>query len=449
MLDRSIKPSPIGKIDFSLPTINTFELPNSLKVYHVHKKVLPIVQINLMIPAGSIYTDDNQIGLSTLTSMLIDESAGNLSSLEISDKIEMLGSILNISSNKEFVTLSLLALKENLDKSLELFSLILTSPNFNDSDFDRELHRLKTQIVQLNDDPSYVASTEFQKIIYNSTPYQNPSSGLSETINNLSNENVQNYYSNQYSPNGSYLVIVGDFEEKEINKTLNKYFDNWNNQAKIIQPIIKTNETNKKIILIDKPDAAQSEIRVGHFSKGRNSEDFFSRTILNSILGGQFSSRINLNLREDKGYTYGAHSNYAYNQIGSTFSVSTSVKAENTVDAVKEILFELKNIKSTITEDEIAFSKSYLVRRYPSLFETFTQVATNVSLIPIFNLPKEYFTNYIENINQVNLQSVTKAANNNIIEEDLVIVVVGDTKKVDNTLREFASSTEFEYLSKN
>jgi zinc protease len=443
MLDRTIKPTPTGKIDFNLPQINSFTLSNSLRVYHVLKNTLPIVQINLIIPAGSIYNVENKSGLSSLTSMLIDEGAGNLSGLEISDKIEILGSILNISSNKEFATISLLTLKENFKKSLKIFSLIIQSPNFNESDYNRESQRLRTHILQLNDDPSYLASTEFQRIIYNKTPYKYPSSGASNTISELSNDNVKNFYKETYSPNGSSLVVVGDINTEEIANSLNNYLINWNAQG--VRPLIKTsvNPTKKQIVLIDKSDAAQSEIRVGHSSKGRNSEDFYSRTILNSILGGQFSSRINLNLREDKGFTYGAHSSYSYNNLGSLFSVSTSVKSENTTEAIKEILFELENIKNTIKDEEVNFSKSYLVRRYPSLFETYSQLATNISLIPIFKLNEKYFANYISKIEGVTTQKVTQAATENILEESLVIVVVGNEKIIGNDLEKFANSRGF------
>jgi len=435
MFDRTQKPTPSGKIDFELPEIHNFSLNNSLRVYYVKKKTLPIVQINLILPAGSIYEPDNKYGLSTLTSMLIDEGAGNLSSLEISDTIDTLGSVLNINSNKEFATISLLTLKENLKKSLEIFSLITQSPNFNESDFERELPRLKTHILQLNDDPSYLASTEFQKNIYESTPYQFPSSGIIESINLLLNSEIKKFYMDRFLPSSSFLIIVGDLELDEVTD----YFNDWQINKSPSQVVTSIKKTKKQIVLLNKPDTAQSEIIMGHFSKGRSSEDFYARTVLNSILGGQFSSRINLNLREDKGFTYGAHSNYSYNQLGSTFTISTSVKTENTSDAIKEIIFELENVK-TISEEEVDFSKSYLMRRYPSLFETYSQVATNLSFLPIFNLDSNYFVNYINNISKVSRQQVLQAAHENILLEELVIVVVGNKKVIGDDLTKLADS---------
>jgi len=443
MLDRSIKPSPIGRIKFDLPKMNSFSIANFLNVYHVNKNTLPIVQINLIIPAGSIYDPEGKQGISTLTSMLIDEGDGDLSGLEISDRIEGLGSILNINSNKEFTTISLLTLKENLEKSLEIFSLILISPTFEDSEFTRESARLQTQIMQLNDDPSYLASREFQKVIYDKTAYKFPASGTLNSIKNLSLTDVRDFYNKKYSPNGSFLIIVGEIEENESRQLLNKYFENWPNKIITEKKDNTVAKSKKEIVIVDKQDAAQSEIKLGHYSKGRNSEDFYSRTVLNSILGGQFSSRINLNLREDKGFTYGAHSNYSYNRIGSTFTVSTSVKSEHTSNALKEIIFELNSIKTTVTDEELAFAKSYLIRRFPSLFETYSQVATNLSLIPIFNLNKNYFKDYVNKIENVSLTDIHRAADENILLDNLVVVIAGNRSIIEDDLNKLAISYNF------
>ncbi len=445
MLDRTIKPIPTGEIEFNLPEINKFELDNKLKVYFVKKNTLPIIQINFVIPSGSIYDPQNQNGIAKLTSMLLDEGAGNLSGLEIADKLETLGAILNINTNKEFTTLSLLTLKENLVKSLEIISLIITSPDFNKTDFERELLRLKNQIIQLNDDPSYIASDEFIKTVYNGTPFEFATNGSLETIKNIAEEKIKSFYSVRYLPNKSYVITVGDTNQDELNKLLNTFFGHWQINEPVIISSTTVKKTSRQIVFIDKPNAAQSELRVGHFSKGRNSDDFYARTVLNSIIGGQFSSRINLNLREDKGYTYGVNSNYSYNSLGSTFTISTSIKTENTIEAVKEILFELENVKSTITEEEITFSKSYLIRRYPSLFETYSQVAANISLLPIFNLQDDYFENYISNLNSVNLGEVSKAANDAILLDEMVIIVLGNKSIIKDTLNKFANNIGAKY----
>lgn len=436
MLDRSIKPEPSGQVNFSLPEIISFNLSNNLKVFYSPKDTLPIVQINLIIPAGSIYDEKEKNGLASLTSMLIDEGSGTLSGLEISDRIEMLGSVLDISTNKEFTTISLLTLKENLHKSMELLSLILLEPSFNDDSFEREKQKLASRIIQLSDDPSFLVSSNFQKIIFEPTPYQYTTSGKLQTLENISNGDVKNFYNNNYSPNGSYLILVGNLDQEEVEGISQKYFGDWKPNYKKENKEVNFKIIEKQISIIDKPGSGQSEIRIGHLSKKRNSRDFYARVILNSILGGQFSSRINLNLREDKGYTYGAHSNYSNNTKCSIFAVSTSVKIENTGDSIKEIIKELTKIKTGISKEELNFSKSYLIRRYPSLFETYSQIASNISLIPIYDLEENYFNNYIRRIDSVNAEDILKAAKENIKIENLVISIVGDKKIIDEQISE-------------
>jgi len=443
--DRKIKPRPNGTIDFKLPKINSFALNNGLKVYYVHKNTLPITQMNLIIHSGSRYDLTNEYGLAQLTSMLIDEGAGNLSGLEIDNQIEMLGSVLSIDSSKEYSSISLLSLNENISKSLELFSLVLQSPSFNEVDFQREKEKLITHIIQQKDNPSYLANIEFKEYIFNNTPYQFPNSGYAETVKNLTNNSVKQFYRNNFIPSNSSLIIVSGSKENEVYSLSQKYFGDWKN-SNVVEPLnVNFNKFEKKIILIDKPGASQSELKIGHISKSRKATDFFATSVMNSILGGQFSSRINLNLREDKGYTYGAHSSFNYNGVGGYFAVSSSVKTENTGESIKEILFELENIKTTITEKELEFSKSFLIRRYPALFETYSQLASNLSLIPIFDLSKNYFDNYITNISKVTIEEVKKAAVENILLDNLAIVIVGDKTKVLNQLTEFSS---FEIIEK-
>ncbi|MCP5062920.1 MAG: insulinase family protein [Ignavibacteriae bacterium] len=444
-LDRKIKPQPNGRIKFNIPAIETFQLKNGLSIYFVQRNTLPIVQINLIVHSGSRFDLINKNGLSKLTSMLIDEGAGSLTGLEIDSKIESLGSVLSTDSSMEHSSISLMTLKNNIEKSLEIFSLILKEPTFKEEDFSREKEKLQTSILQLNDDASYLASTNFTNRLFDSTPYQFPGAGLKDTVTEITNNDINDFYKNNFSPKNSSLIIVGDLEENELHELTSKYFSDWNNLEKPEQLNLDFEKTKNQIILIDKPEAPQSELRIGHISKSRKAKDYFATNILNSILGGQFSSRINLNLREDKGYTYGAHSNFNYNSYGGSFSVSTSVKSENTGDAIKEILYELKNIRKSISQEELDFSKSYLTRRYPSMFETYSQLASNASLLPIYGLEQDYFQNYINNISKCTLDDVMEAAKENILLDELVTVIVGDRAKIKDQIKGFDS---FEIISK-
>ena len=181
----------------------------------------------------------------------------------------------------------------------------------------------------------------------------------------------------------------------------------------------------------------QSEIRVGHLSTKRNEEDYYSRLILNTILGGQFSSRINLNLREKKGYTYGAHSRFNYFKESAYFYVSTSVGIENTANAIAEIFNELNGIQGGVTPDELEFAKSSIIRKFPSNFESNKQIASNLIGMVIHSLPEEYFNNYVVNVKSINIGDVNSAAAKFILPEKSVTVIVGDKAKLTGQLKDF------------
>lgn len=448
MLNRSIKPEPTGKIDFSLPIISNFNLKNNLNVFHVLKNNLPLVHVSLIIKAGNVFVPDNKNGLAALTSMLIDEGAGKLTALEISDKFEFLGSIFNINANKEYITISLLTLRENLDESLDLFSLIITSPTFNNSDFSREVERLKSQVIYSESDPSYLASKEFYNLLYKNTPYQFPTNGTVDSINQISNDDVINFYKNYFSPVNSSLVIVGNIDSNEAKTLLNNSLGNWYSETSSSQFPSKIEKSSKTVLLVNKESAPQSEIRVGHFSTKRNADDFFAKTVLNNILGGQFSSRLNLSLREQKGFTYGVHSSFTFNQLGSTFSITTSVEAKNTIGTLDEILIEVENIRKGVSEKEVSFVKSYLNRRFPSLFETFSNVSNNISLIPIYKLELDYFNNYLNKIKSVEMNELKTAAKSIFLPDQLIIVVVGNKKNLEQDLKDFAFKNKFKFIVK-
>ncbi len=438
-LDRTIKPKPNGAIHFKLPDIKTFYLNNGLKIYYSNKTALPITEIKLLIHSGSRYDFINNNGVSQLTSMLIDEGAGNLSALEIDNELELLGSILNIDSTKEYTNMSLLTLNENLEKSLELFSLILQNPNFKEEDFTREKEKLFTNILHNYDNPSFIAGIEFKKILFDKTPYKFPNIGSIETVKKITNNSVKSFYKKNFFPSNASLIVVSNINEEKIISFSKKFFGTWNGEGNKKPLHVNFKKTKKRIFVIDKPDAPQSELRIGHLAKSRKSKDFYATSVLNTILGGQFSSRINLNLREDKGYTYGAHSSFNYNSFSGYFIVSTSVKSEHTGDAIKEILYELDKIKISIKNEEVEFAKSYLIKRYPALFETYSQLASNISLIPIFDLENNYFDNYTANILSVKQSEVIKAASENILSDELIIVIVGDKSKVIKQLNGFSS----------
>jgi|WetSurMetagenome_2_1015567.scaffolds.fasta_scaffold06232_4 zinc protease len=427
IIDRTKKPASSSQINFKLPKTEEFKLSNGLNVYYIHKDKLPLIRINLMLNAGSKFDPKYKNGLSYLTSLVLDEGADGMNALELSDEFDMLGSDFSLSTDNDLINISLQSLSDKFEKSLELFSKVLLKPSFNEQDFEREKKKLITRILQSKDEPEYLAEQVFDIVtLGNSNGYSSPVSGYEDTVNPISLDDAKDYYKRFFIPSNSALVVVGDINKEELNHLLSIYLSNWADEKNSFTFNDSLTDQSRKIYLLHKEGSVQTEIRVGHLTEKRNQKDFFQRYLLNTILGGQFTSRINLNLRERNGYTYGATSRFQYYKDTALFEVSTSTGNENTGNALKEILFELENIQKGITDTEIEFAKSSIIKKFPLNFETYRQIASGITGKILYNLPDDYFDNYISNINSVSKSAVEQTANAFIHNEHLSIVLVGD-----------------------
>lgn len=436
-LNRTVKPEASTEISFVLPEIETFKLKNALEVVLVKRENLPIIRFNLVVNAGSKTDPVGKKGLANLFAMMIDEGAGDYNGLELMDEFDIIGSNFDTNCNNDGIYLGLRTLTENLDRSLELFSQVIKHPHFDDVSFAREKRKVLIRLLQLKDDTEEIASSVFEYLVFGeSDPYAFPVNGYESDVNNIKLDDIKKFYSTYFYPNNCALIIVGDVDRIEIEHKLNAVLNEWEPKVlKFEEPEYKLEE-HKGVYIVHKPDAVQSEIRIGHISAKRNKHDFFQRTLLNTILGGQFSSRINLNLREAKGYTYGAFSRFNYYKDGAYFYVTTSVSVENTVNAVNEIFNELNKIKHGVTEDELEFAKRSTIRKYPSNFETNRQIAFNLTTKYLYNLPDDYFLTYPDHIRDTSIDSVNNAAVEHILPKDAIIVLAGNKEKIIPLLQE-------------
>ena len=436
MIDRSSAPLAAKKALFQIPQTEKFSLENGIEVYFTHKNNLPIVYLSAVTSAGSKFDSPDKVGTAYLTSLLIDEGAGEFNSLQLSNEFEKLGSMFHVSANQDNIGFSLLTLAENFERSLYLLGSVLTKPRFEQPDFDREKKKVQDKLLQLKDESGYIASSVFEKLVFRNTYYEFPEIGLAETVNQISNEDVKNFYRNGFSGNATKFFIAGNLDPEELRKTLNAQIGSWVSSSASELAFNYPQRSQTQYYIVDKKESAQSEIRIGHISKKRNVPDFYATRIMNSILGGQFSSRINLNLREDKGFTYGAGSNLNYYANAGLFEVQTAVNLQSTAAAVKEIFKELNGIRSGITEKEIEFAKSYLIKQYPSRFETFSQIAKNVESLVIHSLPLDELKVYEEKLYSVTYEEVRQSALENIFPDEMFVVICGEKENVAKQLKD-------------
>lgn len=425
MINRNITPLPGKPVAFELPEIKLTKANNGTEIFYSLKNKLPIIQYVVVVSAGSRFDPADKKGLAFLTSLIIDEGAGDYNALELNNEFEKLGTMLNISADHDSFYLSILSLKENFNRSLELLSKIINEPRLEEKDFLRERKKVLDRLLQLKEEPSFIASSVFDKLIYKDSFYAYPEIGYPNSVENITTQDVELFYKNIFRNNELKIITVGDIAENEIIELTDRnniHSNTTTNHFDFIQP----GRSGTNYYFVHKESSPQAEIRIGHITPKRNEKNFYAIRIMNSILGGQFSSRINLNLREQKGFTYGAGSSFNYNQNSGSFQVSTTVNIQNTGEAVTEILKELNGIKQNITEEEIRFAKSYLVKQFPSRFETYSQTANNISPLLTHNLPIDYYKNYTQKLEDVKSEEIINAAQENIGEDNLSILVVGD-----------------------
>jgi len=444
MLDRSIIPIPTKELFFEIPEIKFLKLMNDIDISFVHKENLPIVYAEIIVFSGSRFDPADKKGLGYLTSLLIDEGAGEYDALQLSEEFEKLGSVLSVSADHDTIILSILSLTENFERSLELISKIVLSPRFEEKDFQREKKKVLDRILQLKDEPSFIASSAFERLVFGNSYYGFPEIGFAESMARISNDDVKDFFARTFTASNAKIVSVGNLNEEEIVSLFNKYFNEWISTSDNNQYFENPKRKKTSYYFIHKSDSAQSEIRVGHISKKRNTIDFIPTKIMNTILGGQFSSRINSNLREKRGFTYGANSSFHYYKEAGLFEISTAVNIENTGEAIIEILKELNGIREHISDDEINFAKSYLIKQFPSRFETLNQIAKNLESLLIHSLPTEELINYTNKVKSVTNEEVIASAINNVLHDQLVIVAVGDRKKVLNQLKQIQKAEPVE-----
>jgi zinc protease len=285
--------------------------------------------------------------------------------------------------------------------------------------------------MQLKDDPERLAEQIFYKIIYSNHYYAIPVSGYSDTVEKINLDEIKNHYSKYFKADNSFIAAAGNISADEFFKIAGKYFASFEvSKEKVVLPE-NFQVTDKKIFVYNKPDSVQTEIRIGFVSGKRNQSDYFSKLLLNNIFGGQFNSRLNSNLRENKGYTYGINSHFAYVKNSGYFSISTSVSSANTYNALSEIFFEIERLKNGVTAEELEFAKTSLTRKFPLNFENYRQLTSVLSGLEIFNLPLNYYNDYLNNLNKVSLEQVNEQAMK-LSSADMKVILVGNKKEFEN-----------------
>ena len=437
-LDRTQRPvgKPAPKV--TLPEIQKAKLSNGLQVWLVEHHELPTVALNLVIQAGSDHDPVAQPGLAALTAANIDEGTKKRTALQVSEEIESIGASFGASSSLDGSFLTLTTLTKHLAKALDVYTDVLTNPTFPQKEFERIRKQRLTQLMQQHDQPVAIANIAYARILYgNDHPYGNNAIGTEASLKSLTTDDLINFYHTYYRPNNATLIVVGDVKMEQIIPVLENALSGWTATEVPSFTVPGPRPVDKmRIYLIDKPGAPQSEVRIGYPALARNTPDYFPVLEMNRILGGQFTSRINLNIRERHGYTYGANSGFRFQKGVGPFTAQGAIVTEKTDSALVQFLYELNLMHDKgMTPEELEFVKKGLVGSFALSFETPAQIAGALQNIVLYGLPEDYYQHYLQNIEAVKLDEANKAARQYLVPAQMAVVIVGDLSKIKQSIQ--------------
>ena len=420
----------------SLPPIVTRQLSNGLKLMIVEQHELPVADFVLLVGSGGTSDPTGKTGAANLTTAMLREGTTTRKSLDIADQTSYLGISLFPFSSWESNTLSLHTPTAQLDSALALFADVALHPSFPANEFDRLKKNRLTELLQLRDQGPAIANQAFPAILYGTHPYGAQLIGTEQSVASLSVADLQAYYQVNFKPNNSTLIVVGDITPDQVEAKLNSLFGGWQ-RGDVATPTYteppKSGSTT--IYLIDKPGAAQSSFRIGAVGVPRSTKDYFALTVMNTILGGSFSSRLMQNLREAKGYTYGAGSRFDMRRAAGPFTASAEIVSAKSDSALLEFMKELNAIRSNVSAQELSRAKRYLQLQLPGNFETTQDIAAALVPVAQYGLPLDYYNNYVQSVEAVTLPDVSRVAQQYINPGSLAIVIVGDRKTIEQGLK--------------
>jgi predicted Zn-dependent peptidase len=437
--DRSRPPQPGPPPELRLPPIQKRQLSNGLTVWIVELHEVPVAQVNLLVMSGATDDPPRRPGLASMTAAMLEHGAGSRSALEIADAIDYLGADLSAASNFDSSSLRLHVPVARMGDALPIMTDVALRPTFPKEELDRLRQERLTSMLQARDDPPAIASAALARVLYGpSHRYGTPAVGTAEVIKTFTPDDLRSFYATVYRPDNAALIAVGDLSADKIVPMLESSFGTWKAPvAPKTSPALPPAQqpAARQIYLIDKPGAPQSQIRIGGIGVPRATADYFPLQVLNTILGGSFTSRLNNNLREVHGYSYGAGSGFDMRLGPGPFFATAGVQTDKTAEALTEFFKELDAILKPVPPDELARAKNYVALRFPGTFETTGDMSRRLGEMILFRLPDDYFSKYVQNIQAVTAADVQRVATKYIQPSRFAVVVVGDRKTIEPGIR--------------
>jgi predicted Zn-dependent peptidase len=443
-VDRSKLPSLGPEPAFTFPEIRQHALGNGIHVRTVEHREVPLISFLVLLPIGASSDPSDRPGLAAITGDLLDEGSGDLNAIEVHEALGRIGAHLDTEVGSDATLLELTTLTRFAPRGLDLLSDIIRRPRLEQRDLDRVRELRLNRLVQLRDTPNALADRAFTELLYKGHPYGHLPIGTEGSLRSLALRDVVAFHRRAYTPARTTVIAVGDADHDTLAELVERAFGSWTpsegaDTAPLGDAVVSPPQAPpaNRLALLHRAGAPQSELRIGHVGVARTTTDYHALQVLNLVLGGQFVSRINMNLREDKGYTYGARTSFDFRRGPGPFVLQVSVQADATAEAIRESFMEMRAIRGErpVTRQELELGRAALTRGYPRGFETSEQMGRAAAQLVLYGLPDDYFTTFVPKVLSLTEDDITAAAAKYIDPSRFLTVVVGDREKVGPSLK--------------
>lgn len=422
------RPSAGAPRPYHFPAFERRVLPNGLTLVVAPVRRLPVVSVAAVVDAGAAADPAGQEGLAALTARALAEGTASLDALALADRVERLGASLDAGADWDAAVVGLTTLAPKLDQAFEVMAEVLAQPAFPAHEVERLQQERLAELLHLRSDPGGLADAAFEEAVYGPrSRFGRPEGGGEAAVRGLTRDAVAAFHAARYRPAATTLVVAGDVGADEAAALVERTLGSWHGAAPAPAAADDRQAAlERRAYLVAKPDAAQCELRVGHVGAPRATPDYFPLLVMNSILGGLFNSRVNLNLRERHGYTYGARSGFDWRRAAGPFAVESAVASDVAAAAAREVLVEIERMRDElVAPEELSLATSYLDGVFPIRYETTSAIASALTGLVIYGLPNDYFDAYRGRVRAVTAEDVRRVAREYLRPDRLQLLVVG------------------------
>jgi len=428
-------PKPLAARDVKFPPYELQKLPNGLQVVAVLHHEQPVVSMRLLIRAGSASDPRAKLGLAHLAANLLDQGTTTRSAEEMADAIDFIGGIIGAGAGTDLSYMNAIVMKDSFDVGMRMLSDMARHPAFAPEEIDRQRQQMLSSMRVSLDDPGYVANAVFDRLVYGFHPYGLPQSGTPETINAITRDDLLNFHKKYFAPNNAILAVVGDVTAEEAFTEAKRVFGDWDPHDVPDDAMADLPEANRRVIIVNKPDAVQTEVRVGHIGVPRKNPDYMALNLAVRILGGEGSNRLHQVLRTERGLTYGAQASLDTLKRSGDIEAETNTRSEATGEVLRLMTDEFWRLqRERVGEHELADAKAYLTGSFPLTIETPDAIAMQILNVLFYDLPIEQLQNFRERVNAITVDDIQRVARAYLKPDRLSVVLVGNASAFESQL---------------